>query len=301
MTTHSSVYLERLLDDVDRVTEGRQNAISADKWLVNNYDPDMMRLVAPFLSFKDQRVIAEVVILFSNVRERGVMKEIEGLTGYGDSVSMARLGYLTAMKEDDEAIPELIDILEHKRGQEFTMAARRIATIGRASDIPAIRKIYGQVGGTMQDDIRYALERVIARNPDLQPRADLILSIPVYPNETEFEGFLDRSIDYLDSKYRANVFGKRQISSKAHANVVRALRLMRTRLYNEYDNLSVYGPDKEDRYQELVDLVKWASDDLSTKEVVGPDSRRSRVCPRCGGMLTCYKGIWMCPECGGNL
>lgn len=301
MTVTSSAYLERYLDDVDRVIGGRTGAISEDRWLINNYDPDKLHLLTPYLGFEDRRVIAETISVLTDVRERAAMDVISRLSPPDDRVAMARLGYLSTMEQDDEAIPGLIDILEHRRGQEFTMAARRMASIGRAEDVPALRKIYGQVGGTMRDDIRYALERVIARNPGLQDRSDLILSVPVYPNENDFEAFLDKSIDYLDTKYRANVLPKKTVSQKVYSNVTRAIKVMRTRLYNEADNLPVYGPDKQDRYEELAGLLSWASADLATKEVQGIDRRQSRVCPRCGGMLTCYKGIWMCPECGGDL
>ena len=301
MTVQDGIYLERLLDDIDSISRGRPNAISDDRWLVNNYDPGKFRLIEPFLSFDDRKVVADVILLLTCVRERAAMGRIEKMDGFGDAVSMARLGYLTSLRQDDEAIPEIMDVLAHKRGQEFILAARRMGTIGRVADVPALRRIYGQVGGAMKDEVRIALERIISRNPELQATSDLILSCPVYPNENEFEEFLDKSIDYLDVKYRANVYGKKQISSKVHANVSRALRVMRTRLYNEADNLSIYGVDKEDRWHELADLMKWANDDLSSKEVQGPDVRKARVCPKCGGMMTCYKGIWMCPECGGDL
>lgn len=301
MTVPNSAYLERYLDDVDRVSAGRPGAVSEDRWLINNYDPDKLRLLLPYLEFDDRRVVAETISVLADVRERGAMDAIKGMSPPDDRVSMARLGYLTTLQQDDEAVPGLMDVLEHSRGQEFTMAARRMASIGRAEDIPALRKVYGQVGGTMRDDIRYALERIIARNPDLRPRSDLILSVPVYPNEGEFEEFLDKSIDYLDVRYRANVLPKKVVTEKVYSNVSRALRVMRTRLYNEADNLSVYGPDKQDRYDELAALLSWASGDLAGKEVQRADRRQARVCPKCGGMLTCYKGIWMCPECGGNL
>ena len=281
MTVTNVEYLERFLDDVDKVTGGRPGAID----------------------FDDARVRSELVTLLGDVRERGVYDKILKMRDEaGDGVSMACLGYLTMLREDDEAIPGLIDTMEHTRGPDFSRAARRLAGIARASDLPAIRKIYGQVGGTMRDETRIILERIIARNPELSRKRDLILSVPVYPDEEAFERFLDTSIEYLDVRYRKNVLPQASVNEGTYNNVVRAIRRMRTRLYNEADNLRFYGPDKEDRFHELSELVRWANEDLGSKKVLLSDDRKqSKVCPRCGGMLICYKGIWMCPDCGGDL
>ena len=43
---------------------------------------------------------------------------------------------------------------------------------------------------------------------------------------------------------------------------------MRKRLYNESDNLQYYDLDKTDRFDELSELVEWASDDLSKKTLL---------------------------------
>lgn len=296
-------YLERFLGDVDKVSGGRPGAISEDRWLVANYDPGKLPCLIPYLDFDDARVRSELVTLLGDVRERGVYGKILKMRDEaGDGVSMACLGYLTMLHEDDEAIPRLIDTMEHTRGPDFSRAARRLAGIARASDLPAIRKIYGQVGGTMRDETRIILERIIARNPELSRKRDLILSVPVYPDEEAFEKFLDTSIEYLDVRYRKNVLPQASVNEGTYNNVVRAIRRMRTRLYNEADNLRFYGPDKEDRFHELSELVRWANDDLGGKKVLLSDDRKqSKVCPRCGGMLICYKGIWMCPDCGGDL
>lgn len=292
----------RFLDDVDKVTSGRQGAISGDRWLVSNYDPGKLPCLVPYLDFEDPRVVSELVGILGDVRERAVMDKVLRMRDEsGDAVSMACLGYLTAIREDDEAIPGLLDALNHTRGSEFSRAARRLAGIARAEDLREVRKVYGQVGGTMRDETRVILERIIARNPVLEARRDLILSVPVYPDEDAFERFLDTSIEYLDVRYRGNVHPREEIGEQTFNNVARALRRMRTRLYNESDNLHLYGPDKEDRFQELSALMRWANGDLSGKRVRPADGKRSRVCPRCGGMLVCYKGIWMCPDCGGDL
>lgn len=302
MTVTAAEYLERFLDDVDKVISGHPGGISDDRWLVVNYDPGKLDVLRPYFEFEDSRVRAELVTLMGDVRERTVSEVVLRMRDEcDDKVAMACIGYLTTMREDDEAIPDLLDIMDHTRGTDFSRAARRLAGIARAEDLPHVRKIYGQVGGSMRDETRIVLERIIARNPELAPKKDLILSVPVYPDEDAFERFLDTSIEYLDVRYRRNVLPREEIPEATYRNVARALSRMRTRLYNEADNLSFYGPDKEDRFGELTDLMKWATSDLSGKKVVMGDRRQARVCPRCGGMLTCYKGIWMCPDCGGDL
>ncbi len=303
MTVTNVEYLTRFLDRVDSVIAGVPGAITDDRWLVNNYDPSKLDLLTPYLEFDDPRVCAELILLFADVRERAVRDTIAGMRyGSGDKVSMACLGYMTTMREDDESIPDLLDIMAHRNGNEFMRAARRLAGVARTEDLPAVRRIYGQVGGSMRDETRLVIERIIARDPSLVPKKDLILSLPVYPDESEFERFLDTSIEYLDVRYRANVLPRKEIKAATYNNVARAIRKMRTRLYNEADNLQYYGPDKEDRYHELSELMAWANLDLSEKKVIQPlNEGPSRTCPRCGNMLTCFKGTWLCPDCGGNL
>ncbi len=296
-------YLERFLSDVDKILSGTTGAITDDRWLVNNYDPGKLKFLMPYLKFEDPRVRAELVTLLGDVRERDVHDIIVKMRdSEGDKVSMACLGYLTTMREDDESIPGLIDIMAHRRGMEFTRAARRLAGIARTEDLPRIRRIYGQVGGTMRDETRVIIERIISRDPALVPKRDLILSVPVYPDEDAFERFLDTSIEYLDCRYRENVYPRQRVKSSTYNNVIRAIRKMRVRLYNEADNLQFYGPDKDDRFHELSELIRWANADLSGKEVIEVEApAQSRTCSRCGNMLSCYKGIWMCPDCGTEL
>lgn len=275
--------------------------MSGDKWLAGNYDPGKLKLIIPYLRFDDPRVRAETVTLLGCVRERGVMDEVRRMsTEEGDLVSMACLGYLTAMGEDDEAIPGLLDAMDHSTGSEFARAARRLACIARAEDVPHVRRIYGQVTGAMRDEARNVLERIIERNPDLEPKGELILSVPVYPDEAAFDRFLDGAIEYLDVRYRRNVHPASDVTLRTYNNVARALRDMRIRLYNERSNLAYYGPDEEERHRELSDLVVWANDDLAAKRVIRPVAEGGpRPCPKCGEMLVCYKGIWSCPDCGG--
>lgn len=292
-------YLERFLEAVDRVVAGRPGSISEDRWLVNYYDADKLSVVSGYLDCDDERVRAETVLLLTDVRERAVLDKVRDMRQRdSERVRLACMGYLSALQSDDEFIPQLFDVMDHTNGSEFMRAANRMASVAREEDVPHLRRIYGQVGGEMRSAVRVVLDRVISRNPSLQSKRDLILSVPVYPNEGEFEAFLDRSIEYLDVRYRNNVMPLEKVKVATYNNVARALGKMRTRLYNEADNLQFYGPDKTDRARELNSLIAWANSDLSGKEVVGADRSRSHVCPRCGEMMVCYKGMWICPDCG---
>ena len=292
-------YLERLLDGIDRISSGRPGGVSETRWLVNNYSGDMLEMTAKFLSSDDPQVRAEIVLLFSDVRERAVMDRIREMRKTDcEKVSMACLGYLTSMQEDDDLIPQLFDILDHRDGPEFRKAAQRMASVAREEDIPHLRRIYGQVHGEMRSDIKVVLDKVISRHQELVPKRDLLLSVPVYPDEDAFERFLDSARDYLDVRYRTNVFPQEKVSVGTFNNVARALNKFRTRLYNETDNLQYYGPDKADRLDELAELVRWANRDLGTKQVIGEDRSRTRICPKCGGLMVSYKGFWTCPDCG---
>lgn len=292
-------YLERFLEAVDRVIAGRPGSISEDRWLVNYYDAEKLPIVSGYLTCDDERVRAETVMLLADVRERAVLERIQDMRRTdSERVRLACMGYLSVIQSDDELIPQLFDIMDHSSGAEFLRAANRMASIAREEDVPHLRRIYGQVGGEMRSAVKVVLDRVIARNPSLQPKRDLILSIPVYPNESEFEAFLDKAVEYLDVRYRKNVQPQPTVKLATFNNVARALAKMRTRLYNEADNLQYYGPDKTDRAEELNSLIAWANRDLASKEVVGAERSRSHVCPRCGEMMICYKGMWICPDCG---
>lgn len=292
-------YLERFIEAVDRVIAGRPGSISEDRWLVNYYDAEKLPIVSGYLDCDDERVRAETVLLLSDVHERAVLGKVREMRQKdSERVRLACIGYLSTIQGDDELIPQLFDVMDHSSGNEFMKAAARMASVAREEDVPHLRRIYGQVGGEMRSAVRVALDRVISRNPSLQPKRDLILSVPVYPNEGEFERFLDSSIEYLDVRYRNNVLPLEKVKLATFNNVARALAKMRTRLYNETDNLQLYGPDKTDRARELNSLIAWANADLSKKEVVGTERSRSHVCPRCGEMMVCYKGMWICPDCG---
>lgn len=292
-------YLERFLEAVDRVIAGRPGSISEDRWLVNYYDAEKLPIVSGYLTCDDERVRAETVMLLADVRERAVLDTVQEMRRRdSERVRLACMGYLSVIQSDDELIPQLFDTMDHSSGAEFLRAANRMASIAREEDIPHLRRIYGQVGGEMRSAVKVVLDRVIARNPSLQSKRDLILSIPVYPNESDFEAFLDKATEYLDVRYRENVQPQPTVRLATFNNVARALAKMRTRLYNEADNLQYYGPDKTDRARELNSLISWANKDLASKEVTGTERSRSHVCPRCGEMMICYKGMWICPDCG---
>ena len=141
-------YLGRYLDAVDRVTSGRPGSIIEDRWLVNNYSADVVTLLDKYLDVDDDRVKAETVMLFCDVRERAVMSKVREMSKVGsEKVRMACLGYLTTMQEDDDLIPQLFEILDHTTGLEFHRAAVRMAAIAREEDLPHVRRIYGQVNG----------------------------------------------------------------------------------------------------------------------------------------------------------
>ena len=176
-------YLERFIEAVDRVIAGRPGSISEDRWLVNYYDAEKLPIVSGYLDCDDERVRAETVLLLSDVHERAVLGKVREMRQKdSERVRLACIGYLSTIQGDDELIPQLFDVMDHSSGNEFMKAAARMASVAREEDVPHLRRIYGQVGGEMRSAVRVALDRVISRNPSLQPKRDLILSVPVYPN-----------------------------------------------------------------------------------------------------------------------
>jgi transposase len=73
---------------------------------------------------------------------------------------------------------------------------------------------------------------------------------------------------------------------------------MRTRMFNEFDNLRHYGKDRRKMYDELIRLIEWASEDLSAKTLEDDGRRISTVCPGCGTEMRSSGGIWVCIDCG---
>jgi len=295
-------YLERYLDAVDFVTSGRKGAIYSDRWLTANYDPDFYSVIEKHLGNPDDRVRAETVMLLTVLKERRAADRIREMRQTdNERVGMACLGYLSAIGEDDVLIPKLVSTLEYERGEEFRKAAVRIGSVGRSGDIPVLRKIYGQTVGDMRSQIRDAMVRIIDRDPELKKKRDLLLSVPVFPDEKSFDRFLRTGTEYLDVRYRNSVRPLNRISAETYNNIVRGIRNIRVRLYNESNNLIHYPAEYTGRYDRLVDLLSWSVEDLSSKEVFHASPENNIVCARCGSNMVLGGDEWMCIDCGNRM
>jgi len=292
-------YLGRFLDCVDFVASGRKFAISEDKWLVINYEPSFYGVVSKHLMNTDERVRADVIKLLAAVKERAALDSVRKMRlSDKENVRIACLSYLAAIGEADTMMPDLFDILEHKKGQEFKSAAMKAGSAGRSEDVPRLRKIYGQVTGEMREDIRKALILIMSRDENLKKNEELILSIPPYPDEKKFNAFLDNSTTYLDIRYRDTVACKRKISAGTYSNVCSAIKKMKARMFNEYDNLQYYEKSVGEAYDELLRLIEWAADDLSAKETEDGQTEHAKICSKCGNELRSYRDSWICVDCG---
>ena len=301
MADPRSEYLDRFYDAVDLVASGRIGAISEDRRLLQNYSADCYPSISAFLSSDDERVRAETVSLLAEVRERAAAEKIDDM--YRHDTQKVRdecLGYKKNIEEEDSRIPFLIDEIRHTRGEDYFRACKALEKIARKEDVDDVREVYGQTDGEMQEAAKRILEAILVRNPALRRKRDLILSMPVYPDEDAFERFLDRSMDYIDVRYRENVAPVKSVSITLYNNVARALNKIRVRLYNEADNLKFYGADKADRHAELSELLVWALGDFTKKEVRRTEDVRSAVCTGCGGMMVMFNGRWTCPDCGSE-
>ena len=268
-------FLEHLLDAVDAVESGNRGSLSDDRWLRENYEGRFLPFVDRYVGSRDENVAAETILLLASARERSVLPEITDLSRRGgDAVRMACTAYLKTLEDDDEDIPRLFDIVEHEDGHRFMNAASKLSRIARAEDVQRARRTYGGVSGEMRKAMRAVIEGIIRRNPSMEPERDLLLSIPVVPDEDAFDRFLSRATEYIDVRYRENVSSKGGVSAKVYANVADALRTIRRRLYNEADNLVYYDLDKSDRFEELSGLLSWASSDLEKKNVFKDVRRR---------------------------
>lgn len=295
MSNNRASYLERYIGGVDKIETGRPGGISDDKWLVIYYTPNYGPILTRYLSYDNEQVRAETIMLLTDVREPVAADMIRKMsTSDTEKVRGACIGYLAVVSETEELVPQLMDTIKHKRGEEFSKAASILGTIGRSEDIEDIRKVYGQVKGEMRNEIRTTLSRIIDRHPDLESKRNFILSLPIRPDEDAFDSFINRSVEYIDTRYRNNVFSDKKISVIAKNNIISALNKMSTRLYNESDNLQYYGEEETDRTVELKDLIFWASEDLATKTVYGSEGH---MCSKCGADMVFYRGLWSCPDC----
>jgi len=265
-------YFDRFLDAVDAVESGNRGAISEDRWLVENYQGSFISVLGTFMESSDENVSAETILLLASARDRTVYSKVKDLSHRGgDSVRMACVGYIDTMESDDELIPKLFDKIEHCDGHEFDAAASKLAKIARPEDMARVRRTYGQVQGSMRVKMKSVIEGILVRNPSMEAEREFHLSVPVSPDENAFDRFLTRSTEYLDVRYRSSVFPNSTISMKTYNNILEALMKMRKRLYNESDNLQYYDLDKADRFDDLSDLIAWASDDLSKKTLLKLD------------------------------
>ncbi len=280
---------------IDKIETGRPGGISDDRWLVIHYDPKYGPILTRYLSFDNEQVRMETIMLLTDLKEPMAADTIRKMsTSDTEKVRGACIGYLAVVSEAEELIPQLMDTIKYKRGEEFSKAALTLGSVGRDEDIEDIRKVLGQVKGEMRDEIRKALSRIIYRYPDLKSKHDLILSLPVRPDEDAFDSFINKSIEYIDKRYRNNVSPETRISVTTRNNIVSALNKMSARIYNESDNLQYYGEEETERTAELADLISWASNDLATKTVYGGEGH---TCPKCGVDMVYYRGLWSCPDC----
>ena len=261
-------FLERFLDAVDAVESGSRGALSEDRRLREGYEGRFLPLVERYVSYRDEAIASETILFLASVRERSVFNIVKDLSVRGgDAVRMACTAYLKTMEDDDALIPSLFDVVEHEDGHRFMNAASKLSKIARAEDVQRARRTYGGVTGEMRTAMKAVIEGIIRRNPSLEPERELLLSLPVTPDEDAFDRFLSNATDYIDVRYRRNVFPKTGVSAKVRSNVADALMKIRKRLYNEADNLAYYDLDKSDRFEELSELLAWASADLGTKSV----------------------------------
>ena len=292
-------YLGRFLDCVDAVTAGRKGAISDDRRLQSDYEASFYGVLEPHLDNPDPRVRREVVALLAKLGERRALPKIREMRLHDrDTVVGACVAYLHSIDESDDAVPQLMDRLKHTNGAEFITAARKLKNIARESDIAEIRVIYGQVDGDMRAAVADVLRAVISRNPELEKKRYLILSLPVYPDEDALDSFLDKSIVYLDIRYRDNISESETVSAETYNRIVSALRKIQIRVYNEKANLRLYSQDTKDMLAETEKLLLWAAEDLSSKRIVGGASDGSHNCPVCGALMGRSVSGWTCPDCG---
>ena len=293
-------YIELFLDSVDSVEAGRKGSISDNKRLVSEYDPSYYSVLEPHLRNSNPRVRSEVIILLSKLKERKASERIREMRiSDTDLVTSACIAYLNAIGSDDDAIPTLIDRLKHSSGAEFRNAAMRLKGIARDSDLPVLREIYGQVGEDLKPAMMDVLKSIIARYPELRPKRDLILSDPVYPNENKLKPFLDKSIVYMDIRYRDNYADETRLDMEMYNRIASAFKKIQIRLYNEKANLKYYSDETRGMYRDAEELLLWAIEDLSSKEVIGADNDDgNHHCPHCGGKMGKTIRGWICPECG---
>ena len=158
MSAGKAGYFERFMGGIDRIETGRPGGISEDRWLVAYYKPEYAPIICRYLSYGNEAVRAETVMLLTDVREPYAADIIRKMsTSDTEKVRGACIGYMNAVKSADERIPVLMDVLKHKRGEEFFKAAEAMKAYGRAEDVDGLRGIMGYLKG----DMRAASEKVL--------------------------------------------------------------------------------------------------------------------------------------------
>ena len=251
------------------VEDGRYGSISEDRYLVNNYQPEFYSVLETQLASTDAHVRAETVILLTRLRERAAAPKISRMRATDtDSVAGACVGYLSVMGEEDRMVPDLLETIKYGEGEEFRNAASQLGRVGRPEDIPAIRKTYGRVDGDLHEALYYTLSAIVDRYPKLSTKRHMILSDPVFPDEAAFLKYADKAMVYFDIRYRDNVEPYEKISENAFRNISNSISQVQIRLYNERDNLRIYGKEARDQFRELEEILIWAAEDFAGKTVV---------------------------------
>ena len=271
-------YLEYFLNSVSMCENGAKHAISENKNLINNYCSDYYETIFEYLSHNSGNVRSEIVLFFSEVNERRAYNKVKEMR-YSDTdlVSCSCEAYLKHFNDSSDLVEDLLKIMNSKSGADFRNAALKLGKIGDKSIVPEIRKMYVFVPDKSQKYLNAALENIIERFPELEKNRHLILSKHVFPNEKEFIAFLDKSIVYLDIRYRDNISDLEDISMKTYNNIVGALKKMQVRLYNERNNLKYYSEETKKSFDTLEELVVWVSEDLLAKNVEKPTATIERV------------------------
>lgn len=280
MALEELAYMERFIECSKMVANGKNGAIRDDKVLKTEYRRSFYKILEENgLEHSSGPVRAETILLLSDLHETAAYKKLQGMRNLDiGAVSDACISYMTGMRNLDTVRKDLMFILSHKNGVEFRNAVMRMADIATDEDIPELRVTYGRVEGKEREEMRRCLSKIIDRYPELENKRRYILSVPVFPDEKAFDRFMDKSIVYLDIRYRDSISPKDAIAMRTYNNIVDAIRKMQIRIYNERDNLWLYEPSKKKVIEDLEALIIWAAEDLSEKEVI-PESDNDVAAP----------------------
>ena len=270
--THLVLYSRRFDEAVASVLRGGKGQLSDSRFLIDNYGQGCYDIIVKGLEHPDERVRTETILLFSRLRIRKPAEIIDRMAmSDRDMVAGACVAYFKGFESDDEKIPELLYTVNHRDGAEFRTAMRTLGSIASEKDLPEIRRVYGQVTGEMKEETRLALLKIIDRDSDLESKRILIMSEPVFPDGDAYRAFMERSVEYLDVRYRKNVEPRTSVKLTTYNQVVAAILKIQTRIYNERDNLGYYDDGIREENDRLTELLIWAAEDLKTKRIVRPE------------------------------